>query len=578
MSKAALITILLLLATAQISRGATYWVAPWGNNSNPGTFDRPWLTIGWAAGRLVARDTVLIRGGTYKESVNPANSGVPGGPIVYAAYDTETVTVDGTEEITNWTYDGTGNRYRATVTFTPSPRFTSSRDPNGNRGGLVLQNGAKMRYRMSPSPSAVDSSGEYYMNDSLSPPYTLYVVVRDLGLGYNPNNYRMEIGRQRKLFDLDGGRDYLRVEGLRLRGANDNAIHSIDSDSCVFDRLSLFSSFITGIYLTSGSDNNIIRRCEFWDNGHGGIELAGSHKNLVSGNTFLRRDLGDGFGGNGCHFYIGPLSSLCDSTVIENNAAFAAGSDFSNLGFVVVNGNYTLIRNNSQTDYDLGRSGGMGGITLVDGRRSTVVNNAVRIVWGFSTIAVFPAAVQDSGHFIRYNDFYADDTTNRYWWNGVQYSSLAAWEAASGQGNNINGNPRFVNPATNLELQSGSPCINAGLDSLAPAFDFKGTPRPQGVRSDIGAYEYVFSGIENEGKTEGGFWMQGTRITANPNPFISFTRVVGHKKEPFALYDISGRKVGVYKGDRIGADVPPGVYFLRPFGQGGKPFRVVKVR
>jgi parallel beta-helix repeat protein len=578
MSKAALITVFSLLAMVQVPLAATYYVAPWGNNSNPGTFDRPWLTIGWAAGRLVARDTVLIRGGTYKESVSPANSGIPGGPIVYAAYDTETVVVDGTEEITNWTYDGTGNRYRATVAFTPSPRFMSSRDPSGNLGGLVLQNGAKMRYRMSPSAGAVDSAGEYYMNDSLSPPYTLYAVVRDLGSGYNPNNYQMEIGRQRKLFDLDGGEDYLRVEGLKLRGANDNAIHSIDSDSCAFDRLSLYSSFITGIYLTSGSDKNIIRRCEFWDNGHGGIELASSHKNLVSGNTFLRRDLGDGFGGNGCHFYIGPLSTLCDSTVIENNVAFAAGSNYSNLGFVVVNGSYTLIRDNSLTDFGLGRSGGMGGITLVDGRRSTVVNNAVRIVWGFSTIAVFPAAVQDSGHFIRYNDFYADDTTNRYWWNGVQYSSLAAWEAASGQGNNFNSNPMFVNPALDLSLQAGSPCINAGLDSLAPAFDFKGTPRPQGVRSDIGAYEYVFSGIESEGKTDAGDWMQEAGMTANPNPFVSFTRVVGHKRGPFALYDISGRRVGVYKGDMVGADMPPGVYFLRPVGQNSRPLRVVKVR
>jgi hypothetical protein len=68
------------------------------------------------------------------------------------------------------------------------------------------------------------------------------------------------------------------------------------------------------------------------------------------------------------------------------------------------------------------------------------------------------------------------------------------------------------------------------------------------------------------------------RFNAIPNPFTSFTSVPGHSSERFALYDVSGRKVGVYKGDRIGADVPPGVYFLRPIGQAGKPLRVVKVR
>lgn len=63
-----------------------------------------------------------------------------------------------------------------------------------------------------------------------------------------------------------------------------------------------------------------------------------------------------------------------------------------------------------------------------------------------------------------------------------------------------------------------------------------------------------------------------------PNPFTSYARIPGHETERFNLHDISGRKVGVYLGDRVGADVPPGVYFIRPVGQGGRPLRVVKVR
>ena len=82
-------------------------------------------------------------------------------------------------------------------------------------------------------------------------------------------------------------------------------------------------------------------------------------------------------------------------------------------------------------------------------------------------------------------------------------------------------------------------------------------------------------GVEEKGgsrlKAEG-------RIKATPNPFISFARVPGHESERFALYDITGRKVGTYKGDRIGEGLGAGVYFLRPEGQGGRPLRVVKVR
>jgi len=65
---------------------------------------------------------------------------------------------------------------------------------------------------------------------------------------------------------------------------------------------------------------------------------------------------------------------------------------------------------------------------------------------------------------------------------------------------------------------------------------------------------------------------------ASPNPFSSFTTVVGYEKERFILYDISGRQVGSYYGDRIGFGLPAGVYFLMPEDKSLKPVRIVKVR
>jgi len=72
-----------------------------------------------------------------------------------------------------------------------------------------------------------------------------------------------------------------------------------------------------------------------------------------------------------------------------------------------------------------------------------------------------------------------------------------------------------------------------------------------------------------------------SRITSYgvfPNPFSSFASVPGHSSERFALYDISGRKVGIYKGDRIGFDLSAGIYFLKPEGKDAKPLRLVKLR
>jgi hypothetical protein len=63
-----------------------------------------------------------------------------------------------------------------------------------------------------------------------------------------------------------------------------------------------------------------------------------------------------------------------------------------------------------------------------------------------------------------------------------------------------------------------------------------------------------------------------------PNPFVSFATLPGHEKESFALYDVSGRKVGNYPGSRIGYDLSAGIYFLKPENKDAKPLRIVKLR
>jgi hypothetical protein len=67
-------------------------------------------------------------------------------------------------------------------------------------------------------------------------------------------------------------------------------------------------------------------------------------------------------------------------------------------------------------------------------------------------------------------------------------------------------------------------------------------------------------------------------FSVRPNPFTSFATVPGHSSDQFALYDISGRRVGTYRGDRIGEGLAAGVYFIRAESGKGKPVRIVKVR
>jgi len=68
------------------------------------------------------------------------------------------------------------------------------------------------------------------------------------------------------------------------------------------------------------------------------------------------------------------------------------------------------------------------------------------------------------------------------------------------------------------------------------------------------------------------------RIKATPNPFITYATIPGYENKTFEMYDIAGKRVGTYTGDRIGANLPGGVYFLRTSGKTSTPVRIVKVR
>jgi uncharacterized repeat protein (TIGR02543 family) len=75
---------------------STYYVSTeTGLDSNPGTLDKPFRTIGKAATVVAPGDTVYIRGGIYYEQVTLSVSGVSNKPITWEGYKNETVVING---------------------------------------------------------------------------------------------------------------------------------------------------------------------------------------------------------------------------------------------------------------------------------------------------------------------------------------------------------------------------------------------------------------------------------------------------------------------------------------------------
>jgi len=64
--------------TAAVCRnGCTYYVAPWGDNANPGTSEQPWATPGYGSRQLQPGDTLIILGGRYILSEYDADILIP---------------------------------------------------------------------------------------------------------------------------------------------------------------------------------------------------------------------------------------------------------------------------------------------------------------------------------------------------------------------------------------------------------------------------------------------------------------------------------------------------------------------
>ncbi|WP_340639489.1 right-handed parallel beta-helix repeat-containing protein [Bacillus atrophaeus] len=71
------------------------YVSPDGNDQNEGTKTKPFRTLKHAAEKAVAGTTVLIRKGTYKETLEVKHSGTNGKPITFRNYQNEQVVISG---------------------------------------------------------------------------------------------------------------------------------------------------------------------------------------------------------------------------------------------------------------------------------------------------------------------------------------------------------------------------------------------------------------------------------------------------------------------------------------------------
>ncbi|MBI5092771.1 MAG: carboxypeptidase regulatory-like domain-containing protein [Candidatus Hydrogenedentes bacterium] len=135
----------------------------------------------------------------------------------------------------------------------------------------------------------------------------------------------------------------------------------------------------------------------------------------------------------------------------------------------------------------------------------------------------------------------------------ILYSDVQGGHAGTG---NIDLDPMYMDPANHdLQLQWGSPCIDAGTGTGAPSADYLGTLRPSGAGIDMGAYEVAVAsirGVVRDADT-------GQPLTCAAVVLSSASKTTGQ----FSSADLNGRYC-------IG-NLPPDVYTLRAYAPGYAP-------
>ena len=173
-------------------------------------------------------------------------------------------------------------------------------------------------------------------------------------------------------------------------------------------------------------------------------------------------------------------ATLTNNMIFGNDTAGDGGGlyVFSDNGSNVT---VSLINNTLTDNVATGAGGGLRAYASNGGAANVAVKNS--ILWGNGAATGQDVAIgQASGGTATVNASYSDI--------GDVLPDVSTPGTYNDLGNNIDADPLFVNfPGGDLHLGSGSPALDIGTSTGAPAVDFEGDPRPQGAAHDLGADE-----------------------------------------------------------------------------------------
>ena len=351
-----------------IASAATYYVAnedAKAADENNGSEAAPWKTITRSLKGLKPGDTVLIKSGTYRESVRmDTNQGFPVlknymETITVAAFPGQQPVIKGSEVLTGWKLDKGNVWYTETapaqpkdlpIIFCDDKRLDILGDWAGEFSRMIKgRSGSVEVWKGKKDGKLADLKAGWYFYDGDSK--RLYVWLPD---GSDPSKHLMEITVQS---GCGINASYVKLSGLKILqsslgvGGSHNIIENCESSDSSWGGGGVYGEF------------NTLIGCKFNRCGDSGMGGAGRGHHLIncetSYNNFLKIDAG--WHSGGCKFI-----ALCTDWVISGHRA-TGNIECPAIWFDGFNYNTTI--ENCVLDHN------GGGIMIEISSRATIRNN-----------------------------------------------------------------------------------------------------------------------------------------------------------------------------------------------------------
>ena len=492
---------------AATNSSSTIYVSTTGNDSNPGSQAKPFLTLQHAADNAQPGDTVNVRGGTYCELLAVTKSGdAAKGYITFRSQPGQTAVLDGgcltpslghgaLIELHNVSYVKIeGFEIRNYKTNDPKRTPAGIRVFGGGSHVELLKNNVHDIWqtypgRQGPGHGANAFGIAIYGTDANTPISDLVVDGNEvhhlqtgssesLVLNGNVTNFRVTHNTVHNNNNI--GIDIIGFERTAPDPAVDRARDGVVSDNLVYEITSKGNPAYQdevdsdGIYVDGGTrvtiERNVMHDVDF------GIELASEHGGRDTSHITARNNLiylchtaGITIGG-----YDAKRGTTSDSVIVNNtlymNDTWKTGTGEFQMQFYLRN---NIFKNNiiyvGAAGIALHDSAGVAG--LVDGGKT-------------------PTVTMDN------NVYYFPGGSGAVKWayNGKDYASFEDYVKATGNDqHSAFADPRFIDPAKhNFHLQSKSPARGGGAvlgPDMVGINDLDSVPRVRGGKIDIGAYE-----------------------------------------------------------------------------------------